>query len=75
MGLKIPGCLRVRTGLPTGGNYWTAIARLASRGDVAPYERTNLRDGQVAAITGHKTLQVLKRYTNLTTDHLADKLG
>jgi len=39
------------------------------------YERTNLRDGEVAAITGHKTLQMLKRYTNLTTDHLADKLG
>ena len=39
------------------------------------HERTDLRDGEVAAITGHKTLQVLKRYTDLTTDHLADKLG
>ena len=30
---------------------------------------------EVAAITGHKTLSMLKRYTHLSPDALADKLG
>lgn len=30
---------------------------------------------EVAAITGHKTLSMLKRYTHLSPDKLADKLG
>ena len=29
---------------------------------------------QVAAITGHKTLQMLKRYTHLKTEDLAEML-
>ncbi len=30
---------------------------------------------EVAAITGHKTLQMLKRYTHLRAEDLAKKLG
>ncbi|WP_269802071.1 tyrosine-type recombinase/integrase [Acidithiobacillus ferrivorans] len=30
---------------------------------------------QVAAITGHKTLQMLKRYTHLRAEDLAKMLG
>lgn len=30
---------------------------------------------EVASITGHKTLSMLKRYTHLCPDALADKLG
>jgi len=30
---------------------------------------------EVAAITGHKTLQMLKRYTHLNAPDLAQKLG
>lgn len=30
---------------------------------------------EVAAITGHKTLQMLKRYTHLQPEDLAEKLG
>ncbi len=34
-----------------------------------------LREMQVAAITGHKTLQMLKRYTHLKAEALAKLLG
>jgi hypothetical protein len=30
---------------------------------------------EVATITGHKTLEMLKRYTHLKADDLAKKLG
>ncbi|WP_419746456.1 tyrosine-type recombinase/integrase [Pseudomonas syringae] len=30
---------------------------------------------EVASITGHKTLAMLKRYTHLSPEHLAEKLG
>jgi hypothetical protein len=30
---------------------------------------------EVAAITGHKTLQMLKRYTHLRVEDLVDRLG
>ena len=30
---------------------------------------------QVAAITGHKTLQMLKRYTHLRAEDLVEMLG
>jgi hypothetical protein len=30
---------------------------------------------EVASITGHKTMSMLKRYTHLCPDMLADKLG
>jgi len=30
---------------------------------------------EVAAITGHKTLEMLKRYTHLRAEDLAKKLG
>lgn len=30
---------------------------------------------EVASITGHKTMSMLKRYTHLCPDALADKLG
>ncbi|MBU2766531.1 site-specific integrase [Acidithiobacillus ferrivorans] len=35
------------------------------------YERTTLTDIQISKISGHKTLQVLKRYANLRADNLA----
>lgn len=38
------------------------------------YERTTLTDIQIADISGHKTLQVLKRYANLRADNLATLL-
>jgi len=38
------------------------------------YERTNLSDVEIAKITGHKRLDMLKRYANLRASSLADKL-
>ena len=35
----------------------------------------NLGPLEVASITGHKTLQMLKRYTHLRAEDLAKKLG
>lgn len=39
------------------------------------FERTNFTDLEISSITGHKTLQMLKRYTHLRTAHLADRLA
>ena len=44
-----------------------AISRLAERGDLSTLE--------LSAISGHKTLQMLKRYTHLQAESLARKLG
>jgi len=44
-----------------------ALSRLAERGDFSVLE--------LAAVSGHKTLQMLKRYTHLQTENLARKLG
>lgn len=44
-----------------------ALSRLAERGDFSVLE--------LAAVSGHKTLQMLKRYTHLQTENLAKKLG
>lgn len=44
-----------------------ALSRLAERGDFSMLE--------MAAISGHKTLQMLKRYTHLQAELLAKKLG
>jgi len=44
-----------------------ALSRLAERGDFSVLE--------MAAISGHKTLQMLKRYTHLQAEKLAKKLG
>jgi integrase len=38
------------------------------------YERTNLSDLQIARITGHKNLEMLKRYANLRASDLARQL-
>ncbi len=38
------------------------------------YERTSLSDLQIARITGHKNLAILKRYANLRASDLAGKL-
>lgn len=38
------------------------------------YEKTTLTDLQIAKITGHKTLNVLRRYANLRGSDLADRL-
>jgi integrase len=39
------------------------------------YENTSLRDTEIAAITGHKTLQMLKRYAHLRAVNLVESLG
>lgn len=44
-----------------------ALSRLAERGDLSVLE--------MAAVSGHKTLQMLKRYTHLNAERLAKKLG
>lgn len=44
-----------------------ALSRLAERGDMTILE--------LAAVSGHKTLQMLKRYTHLETQRLAEKIG
>ena len=44
-----------------------ALSRLAERGDFTVLE--------LAAVSGHKTLQMLKRYTHLQAESLARKLG
>jgi integrase len=44
-----------------------ALSRLAERGDFTVLE--------LAAVSGHKTLQMLKRYTHLQAEKLAAKLG
>jgi integrase len=44
-----------------------ALSRLAERGDFNMVE--------MAAVSGHKTLQMLKRYTHLQAENLARKLG
>lgn len=44
-----------------------ALSRLAERGDFSVLE--------MAAVSGHKTLQMLKRYTHLQAEKLATKLG
>lgn len=44
-----------------------AISRLAERGNFSLLE--------MAAVSGHKTLQMLKRYTHIQAEHLARKLG
>lgn len=43
-----------------------ALSRLAERGDFSVLE--------MAAVSGHKTLQMLKRYTHLQAEKLAEKL-
>jgi integrase len=43
------------------------LSRLAERGDFSVLE--------LAAVSGHKTLQMLKRYTHLQAEKLADKLA
>jgi integrase len=44
-----------------------SLSRLAERGDLSVLE--------LAAVSGHKTLQMLKRYTHLRAEDLAKKLG
>lgn len=39
------------------------------------FERTDLRDIEIALITGHKTMEMLKRYAHLRAGQLADRLG
>ena len=44
-----------------------ALSRLAERGDFSVLE--------LAEVSGHKTLQMLKRYTHLRATRLAEKLA
>ena len=39
------------------------------------FERTDLRDIEIASITGHTTMEMLKRYAHLRAGDLADRLG
>lgn len=39
------------------------------------FERTDLRDVEIASITGHKTMDMLKRYAHLRAHELASRLG
>jgi integrase len=39
------------------------------------FENTNLRDVEIASITGHKTMDMLKRYAHLRAAQLAVRLG
>ena len=38
------------------------------------FERTNLRDTEIASITGHKDLRMLQRYANLRASTLVDRM-
>ncbi len=64
---------------------WNTIARLAKCDDLhfhdlrheatcRFFERTNLRETEIAKITGHKDLRMLKRYANLRASDLANAL-
>ena len=64
---------------------WSTIAMLAGGDDLRfhdlrheavcrLYERTRLGDVQIARITGHKDLRMLKRYSNLRGSDLAEML-
>lgn len=39
------------------------------------FENTDLRDVEIASITGHKTMDMLRRYAHLRAAQLADRLG
>ncbi len=39
------------------------------------FEKTDLRDVEIASITGHKTMEMLKRYAHLRAAQLAIRLG
>ena len=39
------------------------------------FECTDLRDIEIAAVTGHKTMEMLKRYAHLRAGDLAERLG
>jgi hypothetical protein len=38
------------------------------------FKRTDLRDFEIAAINGHKTMKMLKRYARLWAGELAERL-
>jgi integrase len=48
---------------------------LRHEGTLRLFENTDLSDMEIASITGHKTLSMLKRYTHLRADRLAVKLA
>ena len=39
------------------------------------FERTDFRDIEIAAVTGHKTMEMLKRYAHLRAVNLVERLG
>lgn len=39
------------------------------------FERTDLRDIEIVAVTGHKTMEMLKRYAHLRAANLVQRLG
>jgi len=39
------------------------------------FERTSLRDVEIMTITGHRSIEMLKRYSHLRSNDLADRMG
>lgn len=76
-------------GIHTGRAVSHAFAKACKRAQIADlrfhdlrheatsrlFERTDLRDVEIASVTGHKTLQMLRRYAHLRAAQLALRLG
>ena len=76
-------------GVQTGRAVSHAFAKAARSADLADlhfhdlrheatsrlFELTDLRDIEIASITGHKTMEMLKRYAHLRAGKLAVRLG
>ena len=64
-----------KTGTVRGGNGGLRFHGLRHEATSRLFERDVFDLMEVASITGHKALQMLKRYTNLRAEDLARKLG
>ena len=66
---------RMRTAVKRAGLVDLRFHDLRHEATSRFFERTSLNVMEIAAITGHKTLHMLKRYTHLKAEDLAKKLG
>ena len=67
---------RIATGIPSGwGDDALHFHDLRHEATSRFFERTDLDIMEIRAITGHKNLQMLARYTHLRTANLADRLA
>lgn len=67
---------RIATGIPSGwGDDALHFHDLRHEATSRLFERTDLDIMEIRAITGHKNLQMLARYTHLSTANLADRLA